>query len=114
MTPERRTFLESLQPMDVVRLNGRLRVIRKIERHKQWRPAPQHPQRIYFWFSIVRCSWTHRPYTVKTMTDLAHVDIELVMRNYTPKSELEWQLQKDIQARTHKPCLDCCDVKGIS
>lgn len=108
MTPERYEFLKSLRQWDVIRFNGKLRVVREVK----W-----VGMRGFFTFSILRCSWTKRPYTVYNSTDLGNpkFNLELVFRNYRPKLILETVLQKTIQRDQPSRMLElnCCDVVGI-
>jgi len=111
----RREFLMGLRVGDVVRLNGKLRVIRKAGEPRVARG--DYPPKRSFWFTPLRCSWTRRPYIIRTSTDLlsASVSISLVLRNYQPKTESEHRLQEVLDAwpRDMRDAMHCCDVKGI-
>jgi hypothetical protein len=104
-------LVESLREGDIIRWNGRLRVIRDVTKGegKGWR-------RISFTFSIQRCSWTGKPYTVYSRTDMQNLkkSLELVARNYKGKLPLEKLLTDDIKQRRGMRCkLECCDVVGV-
>jgi len=111
MTPERRDFLLSLEAGDVVRINGKLRVVRRVHRYQK----KYYPPNVSFWFSILRCSWTNRAYTVKKASDLAHCQIDLVLRNYHPKTDLEKTLESEINLPSpgYNKAITCCDVVGV-
>jgi RNase P/RNase MRP subunit p30 len=107
VTPERRQFLLSLQPGDLLRINGKLRVLRYV-RHRRWRNRPTTAS---YAFSILRCSWTRRPITCKNIHDLATCTVELVARNYQSKHPISQLLDADLRNNTR--VLDCCDVIGV-
>jgi hypothetical protein len=112
---QRRELLMGLREGDVIKLNGRLRVIRKASEPRVARK--DYPPKRSFVFSIARCSWTHRPYCIKTSTDLLApgCTVELVARNYRPKSDLDAKLLEAINwpSAERMPGFDCCDVKGV-
>lgn len=111
LTPKQHAFMMSLRPMDLLRVNGKLRVVRDLSRRQR---KPGGRVFMSFTFTILHCSWTHRPYTVQSMYDLAGKRIELVSRDWKPRTKLERQLQTDCERLTCGPStLDCCDVKGI-
>lgn len=117
MDPKRHEFLMSLQEGDVVRLNGRLRVVRHATEPKVYQGRGRSgPAKRHFYFAILRCSWTHRPYTCMSSTTLGspNVRIELVARNYRPRQPIEAILAEDCKAQGDKSKLDCCQIKGIS
>jgi hypothetical protein len=108
---ERIRLVESLRENDLIRWNGKLRVIRGVT------PGTGTGyRRISFSFSILRCSWTRRPFTTYTRTDLQDLKrpLELVARNYKDKTVIGQLVNKDIQARSSAPSvLECCDVVGV-
>lgn len=117
MDPNRHEFLMSLREGDVVRLNGRLRVIRHATEPKVYMGRGRSgPAKRHFYFAILRCSWTHRPYTCMSSTSLGNLktNIELVARNYRPRQQIEAILSQDCKAAGGKSKLDCCQIKGIS
>ena len=103
-------LLLSLKPMDLVRLNGRLRIVREasIKLNKNGKAGGSLA------FSIMRCSWTKRPYTYKNVYDIKALGIELVARNVILKHGLNKLLNEDFAKGTTEKCvLTCCDVIGI-
>lgn len=119
MTQERRELLMGLREGDVIRLNGTLRVVRKINDSAEEKRGRKrgYPRKRMFSFAILRCSWTHRPYTCYTTSDMGNPkwSVELVMRNYKPKAEIEVRLNEEIaRAPAIRPYLDCCDIRGIT
>lgn len=120
MTPERFALLQSIKQWDVLRINGRLRVVREVVWHTR---TPRRglargaPPMEWFTFVILRCSWTHRPYTIKSSVDLGNpkLKIEIAFRNYRPKQEIELLLQKEIVDRPRSmPQVNCCAVHGLA
>lgn len=103
-------LLLRLKPMDLVRLNGTLRIVREtsIKLNKKGKVGG------CLTFSIMRCSWTKRPYTVKNVTEIKAAGIELVARNFILKHGLNKLLNEDVtkKSATEKCVLTCCDVVG--
>lgn len=108
---ERKAVIDSLSVGDLIRLNGKLRVVRAIGR----RLPKSHitDEQVYsVTLSIMHCSWTRRPYTVKGRCELYNVPLEVVSRGYGEvRGPLEVLLQKDIEEGTR--ILECCDVIGV-
>lgn len=97
--------LDSLRVGDVIDFGSCWRMVRDMTR-KNGRPH-------YFTFSIRRCSWTQRPFTVFTRTDLKWRGQGIVVRGLRPiRSKTERLLQKEIKDGKIR-CLDCCDVIGV-
>lgn len=111
---EREALIDSLQVGDLVRVNGTLRVVRGLGI-----PTPKSSRRkdraYSVTFSIRRCSWTRRPYTVVSRCALYNVPLEVVVRGYgTERGPLDVLLQADCDARTGPSLLECCDVIGVT
>jgi hypothetical protein len=108
----RKELIDSLELGDLVRINGTLRVVRDVSpgRFKQ---AQVRVRSITF--SILRCSWTRRPYTVKNRCDLYHAKVEVVQKGFgCEHGPIEVVLQEDITKRFYdKSLLECCDVIGV-
>ncbi|QYW02183.1 hypothetical protein CPT_Sonora_082 [Stenotrophomonas phage Sonora] len=102
-----REFLQTLKAGDLLRVNGRLRVLREVK----WRQHKDLPPTGWFVFAILRCSWTRRPSTTKNVTDMMNCRVELVARNYVPKHPVSLLLDKDLREKTRT--LECCDVIGV-
>ena len=112
MTPEPREFLLSLRPGDLLKAKGRLRVLR-YTRHRTWRNRPTTAS---YAFSIQRCSWTRRPFTIYNIHDLNRCAVELIARNYQSKHPvsllLDAELHGFLNSRDERN-LNCCDVIGV-
>lgn len=67
-------------------------------------------------FSILRCSWTGRCYTVYTRTDLKKW--APTGMNYPLRTKLDKQIAKALEdgpaKMGKKYTLSCCDVRGIT
>lgn len=92
---------------DILRdCNGTERIVRKCSEGESGLTT-------YVYFSILRCSWTHRCYTCMSYTDLK-------MRGFRPvgkkklKSKLDKQIAHDLRYETRfNQKLDCCAVSGV-
>ncbi|HET6725856.1 MAG TPA: hypothetical protein VFH85_07620 [Gammaproteobacteria bacterium] len=114
---EREAMIDSLQVGDLVRFRGALRVVRGVNRFAGYRKSKRKPSQVQsIDFSILRCSWTRRPYTVVSRCDLYRVPLEIVKRGFgTEHGPLDVLLQRDIDARGCAPSLlQCCDVIGVT
>lgn len=100
-------FLQSLRENDLIRVNGRLRLIRAVH----WRQWKGMTPTGYFTFAIARCSWTKRCTTSQKSTDFYHRTVELVARNYQPKGEFEANITAHARDKNLNS-LHCCDVIG--
>lgn len=103
-----RRWILGLQVGDVVRSgNGALRVVRAIKHCR----SGYKTTRTSVTFSIRRCSWTHRCYTVLTCSDL----LTLGYRPTRAKVKLRKRIDRAIENDFHadKPVLTCCDVSGV-
>lgn len=111
---EREAMIDSLQVGDLVRLNGTLRIVRGI--HKPNPKSTKPHNRVYsVTFSILRCSWTRKPYTVKGRVDMYNVPLEVVQRDYgTMHNPIDVLLQADCENRSGDTLLKCCDVIGVT
>lgn len=101
----RHALIDSLEVGDLIRLNSKTRVVRAVG-YKRGRVS-------HIVMSIMRCSWTRRPYTVRCRSDLYKVDLQLVKKGYgISRTELEDLLQQEINDRNLR-MLTCCDVVGV-
>lgn len=68
-------------------------------------------------FTIVRCSWTHRAYTLCTRNDLKQFGYLPTGARYSLDTDLDKRIAREVgDARAHPDdCreMSCCDVKGI-
>lgn len=110
----RKALIDSLEVGDLIRLNGKLRVVRGIGRRTY--KSPLRSSQVYsVTLSIQRCSWTGRPYTVRGRCDLYHAELQVVQKGYgAERGPLEVLLQRDIDNRHGDTrLLECCDVIGV-
>lgn len=121
MTPEKYALLRSLKVGDVIAY-GRsrtLRVVRQVSWHrKTGRGVPKnHPyEKGMFYFTIKKCSWTGRCYTVYSSVDLATIPIEVVSRRYVskmPAFDQAFLNEIGVVKLMNRPLMDCCSVRGI-
>jgi hypothetical protein len=112
MTEEQFQFLASLRKNDLLLVNGRLRVLRDVHRSSSSKWKRDH---IWFYFVILRCSWTNRPYTLYEANDMKNKRIELVARNFKQKDNgfVEAFARELLHPRPEDVKLSCCDVHGI-
>ena len=103
---EREALIDSLQVGDLIRINNLTRVVRGVA-HKRGGKVRS------ITFSIQRCSWTRRPYTVLGRSDLYLCTLHVVKRGYgVQRTGLEALLQKDVEDHNSR-ILECCDVIGM-
>ena len=122
MTPEKYAFLKSIKDGTIIRMNGSLRIVRRViwitHEKKRGRPKCYTYDKGYFYFVILHCSWTRRPYTLYTSTDMCSKVIEIIGHNYKSKmpifdAALEIELDRGGLTPTNRLQLTCCDVQGI-
>lgn len=102
------SWVDEVEVGDILRApNGVLRVVRAVHRYKK----PRWPIKTWVYFTIRRCSWTHRCYTLLCGTDLK-------ARGYRPTGK-KFKLNKRIDRKIEKEFgmfkakLRCCDVEAI-
>lgn len=115
-------FLRSIKEGTLIRLNGSLRLCRRIVWIKR-KPKRGLAKRYldqdkgYFYFTILKCSWTKRAYTIRTSNDMAQAKIEIVATNFNSKMTAfdEAFLAELDSNRTYpfKRNMNCCTVHGI-
>jgi hypothetical protein len=100
-------WFEHLRAGDVLRSRGgTLRVVRTVTRKKDGR----------LWgvsFVIMRCSWTKRPYTIYTFTDLKVFRFTYVGARVRLDSELDRKILRAIRNNGERS-LSCCAVRGVA
>lgn len=92
--------------------NGAMRPVRLVHDHGAG------PRKIYCYFVIKHCSWTHRPYTLYSIAELYCLGVRPTGINIRFKDELSQRLvreAKDCRAWTHGRGNDltCCAVRGL-
>ena len=105
-------WIKRIKKGDVLRSgNGVLRVVRDVSHSK----ISHYDVRTTLVFSIRRCSWTGRCYTVYTGNDL----VQMGYRPTRAKVKLTWKIDKAIEREitTNPPPgqygLKCCDVENV-
>lgn len=115
-------FLHSIKEGTLIRMNGSLRLCRRIEwmERKAKRGMAKkymHQKKGYFYFTILRCSWTGRAYTIYTSNDMAQADIEIVSHNFKSKmTAFDKAFLAELDSSRTYPCrrnMNCCTVHGI-
>ena len=94
---------------DVLRSrSGLLRVVRKVSRDNDGTLR-------FVWFTIRRCSWTKRCYTLYDATTLRHQGYTLVdIPPHIWQSGMDERILQAIEQPAYKPkLLSCCDVRGL-
>lgn len=85
---------------------GNLRVVRRLSRFDDGDVRALS-------FTIMRCSWTGRCYTVKNFTDL--LKWEFVLKRDLPSTALDRKIARELRnSRRFKQTLSCCDVRGVA
>ncbi len=91
--------------------DGDLRVVRYA---RVWRNKYSGQEHLTLYLAIRRCSWTHRAYTVIGTQDIAYRRYRPTGKRVRLTSPVDKKLAHDIAYENRfKPCLDCCDVKGV-
>jgi len=114
-------WIDRLQPGDIV-VSGRgtERIVRKVSRWSaKWGDQYEHKvgRVSHIYFSILRCSWTTRAYTLLTRNDFIQSGYQPI-KTASPiplKTRLDRDLLHDIRRnKSIKECiLHCCDVVGV-
>ena len=110
-------WIDQLQVGDVIRNRGGFRVVRKVSRLKDpsrggMRKYNERAGQVNcVTLSILRCSWTKRPYTIVNRYDLSYA-------GYTPANfrirldkPLDIQLAHELESQGKT--MTCCDVIGV-
>lgn len=106
-------WISQIKVGDVLRSrSGLLRVVRNVN-HLPVRGYKK--PRTSVSFSIQRCSWTHRCYTVYFGNDLIQFGFRPVNARVQLRKKIDKLIKREIQSDCNwKPKIDCCDVRGIS
>src|SRR5258708_25936939 len=100
-------WIWSIKPGDVLKSRaGTLRVVRRVSLSRG---------RIFVYFTIRHCSWTHRCYTLLERNDLIQCGYTRVNARVSLRKRIDRAIEKEFDVREPKEIvLDCCKVKGIS
>lgn len=113
---ERMALIDSLRVGDLIRVNGRLRIVRET-----WGPPKRSSASRKQVYGIVcairRCSWTRRPTTCIDRFFLYTAQLEVVRRGYgTCRTPLGAALQAEIEANrgtSNRGSLSCRAVAQV-
>jgi len=111
--PDRHAWIKRIRKGDVLESrSGRLRIVRSVSHSV----IPGYDIRTTVIFTIMRCSWTTRCYTVYTGNDL----VQMGYRPVKARVRLVKPFDKKIEAEFNRKgnasecVLRCCDVEGIA
>jgi hypothetical protein len=99
-------WIQHIRKGDVLASGSTLRVVRSVhhtERHT------------YVFFTIKRCSWTRRCYTVLTQHDLKDRGFRATGKRVRLRSKMDREIEAEINEHRQSSdvVLRCCDVEGI-
>lgn len=110
-------WIDELQVGDVLRNDGGFRVVREVTRfgHGSRRGVRQFDrlgQVNCITLSILRCSWTKRPYTVMNRYDIVYQGYRPAGFRVRLDKPIDAQIARALQDRTEYT-MTCCDVVGV-
>lgn len=94
--------MRAIKKGDILKENNTLRVVRAVH---------HYPTRVIVVFTIRRCSWTGRCYTVLNSTDLKQRNFRPTGKRIRLSKKLDKAIEADFGAVPFK--LTCCDVEGV-
>ena len=107
--PSSYAWIKRIRKGDILRSgSGMLRVVRAVSHH-----GPSIPK-TNVTFSIKRCSWTGRCYTVMTGNDLRQLGYRPTRGRMRLRGKLDLLIEGDFGASPGDTRLTCCDVEGVS
>jgi hypothetical protein len=86
--------------------SGRLRIVRAVHPSRE-------PNRTRVFFAIAHCSWTHRCYTLYTLSELKTLGYTLTRAHYDVKDKFQKLFVEDVNNHELERNFHCCDVVGI-
>ena len=107
-------WIHAIRVGDILAVGDTYRIVRDVHHSR----SDRWPPKTYVTFTIKRCSWTGRCYTVLTQSDLK-------TRGFRPTGH-SMRLRRQIDAKIRKAIvgnelpkhghysMTCCDVEGIS
>src|SRR3990167_315208 len=99
-------WIDEIKVGDILLEHGRSeRVVRSVSRSKTGLVC-------YVGFSIKRCSWTGRCYTIISRADLKARGFVPTGKAYALNSELDREIDLDLKYRD-RVAVTCCAVKGV-
>jgi len=86
--------------------NGLLRIVRRVS----------HGRRTTVWFSIRRCSWTTRCYTLYGGNDLKQMGYKPTGKNWPLDSEFDRRVEEEFDrtGNASNCTFHCCDIMGVA
>jgi hypothetical protein len=117
MTKKTESRWLAIKEGDVVKApSGMLRVVRSVSRAKNNRQCEM--RKVHVTFTIQRCSWTRRPYTIYNLGELHDLGYKLTDLTWPLKTEFDRLFAEEYKAtRRDSRCrgaIPCCAVKGIA
>lgn len=97
-------WIRAIRKGDVLAAGNSLRVVRAVHH------SGSHT---YVTFTIRRCSWTTRCYTVLTEHDLKSRGFRNTGRRMRLGGELDYEIEQNFNLRMRDTTLHCCDVEGV-
>lgn len=113
----REALIDSLEVGDLVMFRGSLRIVRDVGRFQGYRKSKRKPRQVQsVVFSIQKCSWTRRPYTVVSRCELYRVPFAIIKRGFgVEHGPIDVLLNRDVLSTKGSPSiLQCCDVIGVT
>jgi hypothetical protein len=110
---QRKEFLRSLRPGDLIKWNGSFRLVREVI-DKQKRGNKGFSSRMFV-FAKLRCSRYPNTYTCYGWSSLFHGTVELIARNVKFKTWVSEMVDKDIKRRVcEERFIEQCDTVGMT
>lgn len=110
MTPD--WGVEKVRKGDVLKTpSGSLRIVRAVHVSKSRRQTSL--RKIWFFFAIQHCSWTHAGYTLYNGGELLQMGWMPTGLRQKLNTELDRKLASDFGRLGKERALSCCDVVGL-
>lgn len=103
-------WIKSIKVGDILVEKKTPRIVRAVSHQ------PEDPSicKTYVWFTIRRCSWTTRCYTVLTGNDLRQRNFRLAGKRVQLNKPIDAAIAMEFgEMKPAKIKLHCCDVEGI-
>ena len=106
-------WISNIRVGDILAVGDSYRVVRDVKHSK----SERHPPKTYVTFTIKRCSWTGRCYTVLTRSDLKTRGFRATGHSMRLRRQIDAKIRKAIVGRELPKdgpySMTCCDVEGI-
>lgn len=110
------SWTDKIQKGDVLKFqSGKLRVVRSVTHSV----GVSGKRRTSVSFSILHCSWTHRPYTSYSGSDLRTLGVRPTKARLSLRKKVDKAIEREMFGREDgsgyptlpaEQCLSCCDV----